>query len=173
MVLDCWSNVQGTIPSCITFGFLVMLICWYQRRLAIESRFKTPLDIPISSWLNMKIKGGLNISMSLEKSFCKSWKSCSLWFESKTQVIGAQFLHVCCCLLVVIIIVYLLLNLFAYLLLEQLFACCYIFLLVVALLVIIGAQFLLASKLHAHFTSSPMELITINEAKCLQLANLS
>jgi hypothetical protein len=82
-------------------------------------------------------------------------------------------------LLVVIAIVYLLLNLFAYLLLQQLFAycciylhclllqqlfaCCYIF-----LHVIIGAQFLLASKLRVHFTSSPMELITIN----LQLANL-
>jgi hypothetical protein len=46
-------------------------------------------------------------------------------------------------------------------------------LLVVALLDIIGAQFMLASKLHAHFTSSPMDLITINVAKCLQLANLS
>jgi len=86
-----------------------------------------------------------------------------------------MLLFACCCicLLIVITIIYLLLNLFVYLLLQQLFAWCYIFLLVVALLVIIGVQFMLASKLHAHFTSSPMELITINVMKCLQLANLS
>jgi hypothetical protein len=80
-----------------------------------------------------------------------------------------MFFACCCiCLLVVIAIVYLLLNLFAYLMLQQLFACCYIF-----LLIIIGAQFMLASELCAHFTISPMELITIDVVKCLQLANLS
>jgi hypothetical protein len=138
-------------------SLLVFLQCWFVdvKRGWQCSRFETPLGIPISSWLSMKIRGGLNISMSLEKSFCKSQRSCSLWFKSKTEVIGAQFLHVCCCLLVVIAIVYLLLNLFAYLLLQQLFAyyciclhclllqqlfaCCYILLLVVVVLVIIGA----------------------------------
>lgn len=98
--------------------------CWFVdvERGWQYSRFETPLGITISSWLSMKIRGGWNISMSLEKSFCKSQRSCSLWFKSKTQVIGAQFVHVCCYLLVVITIVYLLLNLFAYLLLQQLFA---------------------------------------------------
>jgi hypothetical protein len=84
---DCWSIVRGTMLSYITLGFLVILIFWLQRRLAIKSKFEAPLGILISSWISMIIKGGLSTSMSLEKLFCKSQKSCNLWLESKTLVI--------------------------------------------------------------------------------------
>ncbi len=70
-ILDCWLKVHVMVLSCIISSFITILICWWQRKLEIESRFKIPFGIWISLWLNMKIQNVLNIYESLDKLVCK------------------------------------------------------------------------------------------------------
>ncbi len=145
MVSTCWSIMWRTMLSCIIFGFLAILIYWWQRRLTIGSKFKTTLGTPISSWINMIINDELSTSMSPEKLFCKSQRSCNFWLESETVVINVQFFLFLVCLICMLL------------------ACCCICLLVVTtiicLFVVIAIVCLLLGQKNRRLHLNPVPLI--------------